>query len=309
MKVRLGISALAAAALVPLTATAALAAPPANDTPDGAVALILGDTVRQDTSQATTDARDAKLNQACGAPHTNASVWYTYTPKRDGAFVLDMSKSDYAGGFLAFKGAPSVKTLLTCGPTTIGIKGRAGTTYTFMVISDTKVNGGNLVLKLTAAPPTPKVIVSLNQNGLAYGDGTARLSGTFTCMNADFIDLEGQLQQIWRRVKITGYFGKFYSGEVCNGRAHYWKALVTSDNGLFAAGDATANMYADVCGPFTCREAVVDNQQVTLGVGGSHAPMGLQAAATPSAPRSAGCSPTKPLYSRSLACRFATLHP
>src|SRR3954452_5847275 len=106
-RLRLLVAAVSAAALVPLSAGAAFAAPPANDHPDGAVALTLGDTVKQDTSQATTDQQDRQLNRFCGAPFTNASVWYTYTPSADGSFILDMSQSNYTGGFMVFAGQPA----------------------------------------------------------------------------------------------------------------------------------------------------------------------------------------------------------
>lgn len=108
--VRLGVTILAAAALVPLTASAASAAPPSNDHPPGAVALSLGDDVTEDTSQATTGTLDAKVNAFCGAPFTNASVWYTYSAGADGSVIFDMSASDYSGGFMIFVGGPTPTT-------------------------------------------------------------------------------------------------------------------------------------------------------------------------------------------------------
>ncbi|HEX3929445.1 MAG TPA: hypothetical protein VHW64_01985, partial [Nocardioides sp.] len=67
-------------ALVPLAAGPASAAPPGNDEVGGAIALNLGDRVTEDTTQATTNAGDDALNAACGAPVTEASVWYSYHP-------------------------------------------------------------------------------------------------------------------------------------------------------------------------------------------------------------------------------------
>jgi hypothetical protein len=55
-----------------VSAPAALAAPPSNDTFAGArpdVSELL------DTTEATTDSDDAQLNATCGAPATDASVW------------------------------------------------------------------------------------------------------------------------------------------------------------------------------------------------------------------------------------------
>lgn len=262
--VRLGIAIVAAAALVPLTATAALAAPPGNDTPDGAIALSLGDTVKQDTTKATTDAQDAKLNQNCGAPYTNASVWYTYKPSSDGGFIVDMSKSDYSGGFMVFAGRPSPRSLLTCGPTTVGVAGTAGTKYYIVAFSDTQVKGGDLVLSLEKAPPAPRLKLTVNSIGLAFKNGDAEVSGTYSCKNATYVDLEGQLTQIWRRVKINGYFFDEPPARRCDGQVHTWVAKVTSDNGLFARGAATVTMFGFVCGPIECTEVDLPDQQVRL---------------------------------------------
>ena len=262
--VRLVISVVAAAALVPLSASAAFAAPPANDTPSGAIALTLGNTVKEDTSQATTGRQDAKLNQFCGAPFTNASVWYTYTPATNGSFIVDMTQSDYSGGFMVFQGAPSGRSMLACGPDSVGVDAVKGTTYTIMVFSATKVNGGNLVLSLTKGPPPPRVKVNVASTGIAYRKGNARVSGTFSCKNAEFVDLEGQLTQIWKRVKITGFFEKFVRQAKCDGAVHPWTAVVDSDNGLFAVGDATAETDTTACGQIDCVGAD-ETQSITLG--------------------------------------------
>src|SRR5438309_435623 len=89
---------------VPL-APHALAATPNNDTVGGATAisaLPFDDTV--DTSSATSDANDSQLNAQCGAPVTNGSVWYSYTPAADGGVVFDVSNSDYSSGLIVAEG-------------------------------------------------------------------------------------------------------------------------------------------------------------------------------------------------------------
>lgn len=254
--VRLVIAALAAGALVPLLATAAsaAAAPPSNDKIDGARAITLGQVVKENTSAATTGSMDAKVNQVCGAPFTNASVWFTYTPSTDGSFILDMSQSNYTGGFMIFRNQANPRGMIACGPTTVGAQGKAGVKYFVMAFSDTQVNGGNLVMSLQAGPPSPTVAVTLNPTGKAYADGTAQVSGTFTCTNADFLDLEGGMTQIWKRVKINGYFSRFLQPAPCDGSAHPWKARVESDNGLFAPGDADVDMFVGACGVIECTE-------------------------------------------------------
>jgi hypothetical protein len=281
--VRVGVSIVAGAALVPLSAAAAFAAPPVNDTYDGAITLSLGDTVTQDTTQATTDAFDAKLNRVCGAPFTKASVWYSYSAAEDGSFVLDMSKSDYTGGFMVFEGVPSTRSMVGCGPESIGIESQAGTTYFIMVFSDTRTKGGNLKLSLEEGPPAPTLDVTVNSRGKAYADGTASVGGTFTCLDAQFLDLEGQLTQIWKRVKITGYFYAQARARKCDGQPHAWRKLVTSDNGLYAPGEATVNISTLACGEIFCSELDTAST-VTLRDGGQKPPAGLTSGSAATAP-------------------------
>lgn len=302
--IRLVITGVAVAALIPLTASGALAAPPpANDKPDGAMALDLGDTISEDTTDATTDAQDAELNQACGAPFTNASVWFTYKAGADGTFVLDMQQSDYTGGFMVFAGQPSQGSLITCGPTTLGAEARAGTKYFIMVFSDTQVKGGDLELSLEKGPPAPRLEVTVNPDGKAFQDGTAAVSGTFSCKNAQFFELDGQLTQIWRRVKITGFFFKFGDQSMCDGQAHPWRRVVESDNGLYAKGEATIEMFAGACGPITCTDLRLKDQPVKLHASGRHA-RATDGAIQSRGHGSAACSSATPLYSRSIACRM-----
>lgn len=94
-----------------------------------AVTLSLGVVVQLDTSAATTGPADARANRACGAPFTNASVWYRFTPDRRLAFRLDMSDSDYEGGFMVFRGAPSEASMVTCGPDRLTVFAAAGVTF------------------------------------------------------------------------------------------------------------------------------------------------------------------------------------
>lgn len=266
--VRIVVAALAAAALVPLTATAALAAPPNNDHPTGARAISLGQTVKQDTTQATTGSLDAKLNQLCGAPYTTASVWYSYTPSADGAFLLDMTQSSYSGGFMVFRDTPKLRTMLSCGPEQLGVTAKAGHTYLIMVFSDTATRGGNLVLSLDAAPPAPTMSVNVDTTGQVIKGGRAQLSGTYNCTNADYVETYGTLTQIWKRVKITGFFDYYPDAPTCDGTDQNWSLVVKSDNGLFADGTAKLVYKGSACGLIQCTK-VKGTATVTLGKGGS----------------------------------------
>lgn len=229
--------------------------------------LSLGDTYKEDTTQATTDQIDQRANELCGAPYTNASVWFSYTPKDTGTFLVDMSQSDYEGGFMVFKQKPQPGDLLACGPEQVALKGKAGTTYLIMAFSDTPTNGGNLVLQLEQGPPPPTVSATINAKGTLLPKGKAEVSGTFTCTNAQVLEVDGQLRQIWQRVKINGYFTSFQQGDnICDGKSHTWSRVVTSHNGFYAAGDATVRISAVACGLLDCK-ATQSRQHVTLAKG------------------------------------------
>ena len=305
---RLAVAIVAAAALVPLTATVASAAPPANDKPEGAITLTLGDTIQEDTTKATTGSLDAKVNQFCGAPYTNASVWFTYTPTTSGGFILDSSASDFSTGLMAFRGAPTGRSLRACGPDSIAFKAMAGTTYTIMAFSPTPQNGGNLQLSLEEAPPAPTVDVTVNPTGRAFPNGNALVGGTYACTNADYIDIYGELLQIWQRVKITGFFDRFVEG-TCDGETHAWQRIVTSDNGLFAGGEATVSATGQACGVLECKNSRLDDVTITLKEG-SGSPAGVgRAAEASSLPQADTCATHsgQSLYTTRSACQAAFL--
>ena len=82
MKNRMKLLAILALAISALgaSAPAALAAPPSNDTFTDAKPVVVGDSDVIDTTEATTDGDDTHLNDACGAPATDASVWVENNP-------------------------------------------------------------------------------------------------------------------------------------------------------------------------------------------------------------------------------------
>lgn len=250
---RLVVALIAAAALLSLTAPASYAAAPANDVPAGAVVLTLGQTWTQDTTEATTDDLDASLNATCGAPLTNASVWFTYTDTT-GGFLADLTQSDYLGGFIVTAGDPALGDLVACGPDQVAVRGTAGTTYYLMAFSDNQTLGGHLSLTLSEAPPAPEVIVTIDPRGTAYKDGSAHISGTYSCSNADGYKsaIEGILTQRVGRTKITGQF--FSYPLECDGAVHPWDALVVSQTGLFSGGKAANVTVGFACGLVDCAE-------------------------------------------------------
>ena len=104
---RLLVALAAAALLAPLGATTASAAP-TNDTVAGATAITsLPKTITQDTTRATTDSVDAQLNELCGAPATNGSVWFTYTDTTGTGLLVDLSESSFSAGVAIVAGDPT----------------------------------------------------------------------------------------------------------------------------------------------------------------------------------------------------------
>jgi hypothetical protein len=243
-----------AMALVPFAAGPAMAAPPANDVPGGALAVSMGDTATQDTTEATTDADDAAFNENCGAPETGASVWYTFTPDADAKVVFDTSESSYETGLMIFKGTPTPDSLRACGPVGLGLKAHAGKTYYVMAFNDSALTGGDLVLSLKNAP-TPKVHVTLAKRGVAFRPGGARLHGTYSCKHDEsFGGLDIHLFQRAGRLKIQADRG---IGALCDGKRHHWSAKVISPVGTYARGPAMARAQVFACGLLECRSDTV----------------------------------------------------
>jgi hypothetical protein len=251
---------------VAMSATPSWAAAPSNDELGGAVAVSLGDHITQDTTEATTTTADDQLNSGCGAPATDASVWYTFTAADDGGAVLDASSSDYSAGFMVFEGTPTAESLLTCGPQTVGFVATAGTTYTMMVFDDEQdgnpANGGNLVLDVTAAPPPPTVDVTVDPKAKVDKTGTAWVTGSYTCTDADSIELDGELHQSVGRVTVNG-FGFLFDEGTCDGTARSFTMPITGENGKFAGGKAASIVFSFACGVLECADGFTE-QRVQL---------------------------------------------
>ena len=257
---RLLVALAAAALLAPLGATTASAAP-TNDTSAGATAVTsLPTTVTQDTRTATTDALDATLNEQCGAPATNGSVWFTYTDPTGDGLLVDLAHSDFTAGVMIVQGDPTAGGfVVACGPEAVALRGETGTTYYVMAFSDTPERiGGTLVASFEPLPPAPVSTLTVDPRATAYKDGSLRLTGSYSCSNANgfFSDIEGQVVQRVGRVKITGFF--FASPLECDGAVHPWEAFAFSDNGLFAGGKAANVSIVFACGDFDCAATSVE---------------------------------------------------
>ena len=242
------------ATLLAAFAAPAYAAAPANDTYGGRVIVgALPFTATLDTSEATTDADDADINASCGAPATDASVWYEFTATANGGVVLDVSGSSYSAGAIVATGSPGSFNLLTCGPGAVSWSAVAGETYAILVIDDQLDGGGNggtLNLTMDVAPPAPTIDVTVNPVATFLKNGSAVVSGTVTCTGlVDFAFLETDLRQTVGRFVVEG---AAFSDVTCDGTTRPWSLQVDPFNGLFKGGKAASVTFSVACGPFEC---------------------------------------------------------
>jgi hypothetical protein len=244
-----------------VAALPAAAIPPDNDTYSGREVLTepLPITVMADTSEATTDADDTELNTDCGAPATDASVWYEFEPLTEGELVLDPLASDYSVGAIVATGGPGSWTLENCGPGAIPFYAMPGMTYTILVFDDQVDGGGNggqLAFTIDQAGPPPSIEVSVDPRGTVDARaGIATLTGTYTCAPSEggtieFASLDVMLTQRAGRVYIQG--GGYVEELTCDGTAQPWTITTEWSNGLFKGGKAEAQIWAQACGVGSC---------------------------------------------------------
>jgi hypothetical protein len=234
---------------------AAFAAPPNNDTFPNATLVTIGFSEVLNTTEATTDADDMQLNTNCGAPATDASVWYAIDGTDTGV-IVDVSQSDYSAGVLVGEGTQGNLNLVTCGPGAVAFFAAAGTTYYVLAIDDQLngdgLNGGQLNISFNEAPPPPTVDITVNRYGTFNSKtGTATISGTYTCTNGDFIEVDVEAHQNVGRFTIVG-FGSFFDFGTCDGTSHSWMAEVFPQNGVFKGGKTLTLNFALSCGVFEC---------------------------------------------------------
>jgi len=249
----------------------ALAAAPSNDTFPNATSASIGFSEQLDTSEATTDADDAQLNTNCGAPATDASVWYALQGSDQG-LVVDVSSSNYSAGVLVGVGTQGNLSIVACGPGAVAFFAASGETYYVLAIDDQfdgGGNGGNLSISFNEIPPPPTIDFTVNRYGKFNSKtGTATISGTFTCSNGEFIDLFGEANQKVGRGSVLGSF-EFFEFGTCDGTSHTWSAEVFPFNGKFAGGKALTITIAFSCGVFECSEGFAQ-QTVQLRNGGKN---------------------------------------
>ena len=136
--------------------TASAAAPPPNDLIGGATVVSALPFLRTlDTTGATTDANDAQVNQTCGAPATNHSVWYKFTAgPSDTLLAVDTTGSTFSSGVIIATGVPGALTTRACGPVTAKVAIASGKTYFILAFDDTG-SGGTLHISIHGPAPVP----------------------------------------------------------------------------------------------------------------------------------------------------------
>ncbi len=237
-----------------------MAAAPANDTIGGATSVTIAYSETLDTTEATTDADDAQLNTNCGAPATDASVWYTLEGTGLGV-VVDVSASDYTAGVIIGTGTPGALNLVACGPDGVFFFAEAGTTYYILAFDDQGDGGGNggtLEISITDAPPPPSVDFSVNPRGQFNSKtGTATISGQYTCTSGDFIEVYVDAYQRVGRGYVVGY-GGFFDYETCDGQPRAWSAEVFPQFGIFKGGKTLTATISFSCNNFDCASGYVE---------------------------------------------------
>ena len=248
-----------------LTSSPASAAPPSNDLSSGATPATVGFSQVLDTTEATTDEDDAQFNETCGAPATDASVWYV-VQGTGGGVVVDVSESSFTAGVMVGVGTPGSLDTVTCGPDAVSFTAETGTTYYVLAFDDQEDgtgNGGSLHISFGEAPPPPTASVAVDPRGtFSSKTGIAHLTGTYTCTDADFIEVFGDVRQPVGRLAVTGSFDLFDEG-TCDGTPRAWSADVVPDNGKFAGGKAMTVTFSFACGLIECTEGF-DEQTVHL---------------------------------------------
>jgi hypothetical protein len=249
------------------TAGPVLAAVPANDTVGGAVDIAsLPFSATVDTTEATTDSDDVDINANCGAPATDASVWYTLTGS-DIWVAVDVSTSSYSAGVLVASGGPGNWTIEACGPGAVAWLAASGVTYSLLVIDDQfdgGGNGGTLNINAEEIPPPPEVTLTVNPRGTFDSHtGGARVSGTVTCTGgpAEFSFIDVFMRQKTGRLFIDGE--GFIEGFACDGSTQNWTVDIFPFNGVFKGGRTATVTFALACGEFLCGEGF-DESVVSL---------------------------------------------
>ena len=219
-----------------------------------------------DTTGATTDGIDTKVNATCGAPSTSHSVWYKYTPAAtDKGVFFDAGASTFAAGVIVARMEAGALTTLACGPSSVSTAVTPGTTYYIMVFDGAGGVGGTLNLTIDRLPTASATV---RYRTLIDSSGVATLTGSYSCSNGGtrpFSDIGGQLVQVVGDVRVvTGAADPGPFQPTCDGKNHAWTISIAPSPGTdrFRAGKAAALTTSSLCNDSACtfsRQNVVVN--------------------------------------------------
>lgn len=242
-----------------VAAPPAAAAAPANDSFDGRVAVTVPSSTTMDTTEATTDQLDATLNQMCGAPYTDASVWFKVTVASDTDVTIDVSRSDYSAGYLVARHTARGWRVPSCNPDAGSWFARAGKSYAVMVFDDQADgvgNGGNLVMDLYT--PTRRAMISVDVDPVAHFDpktGVPAITVTVACEGrAAWAGLDFSMRQKAGRTWIQAYGGRNVG---CTPEPRTLHLTASEVTGVFKGGAAEVTVYGYAYG--TRRGSEVEN--------------------------------------------------
>jgi len=246
-----------------LPGSSALAKPPgpANDVISGAISITsVPFNTTEDTTQATTDAQDAQVNSSCGAPHTDASVWFQFVAPADEALIVDVSQSNYSAGIIVATGTPGSLTTESCAPGSTVFQAANGTTYYILAFddqSDGSGNGGSLVMRVDLAPPPPTVTVTVDPVGHLDRQGDAIVTGTEVCTAQDLQFSELDVFASQKVGRVATIQGSGFGDLVCDGATHAWSVVVFPQSGKFAGGKAQVQADGFACNITSCTDSFI----------------------------------------------------
>jgi hypothetical protein len=211
-----------------------------------------------DTTEATTDAQDAQLNESCGFYAIAASVWYTFEGNDADMDVetRNVGTFPFSPAVIVGVGSPGSLQTVACGIGRAEFHADSGTTYYILAFDmqfDETINGGILEISFIAVP-VPTVEITINPKGTASrSTGATHISGSYTCTNAfSFNTVTGSITQTVRGYPTTGEGLYVPVDGICNGVRHTWETDVLSYYGPFRVGAATVEATLAVCGQLRC---------------------------------------------------------
>lgn len=243
-----------ALALVGTMGATASAAPPANDDRSAAAEVgTLPYTDSRDTAEATPQNNDPDCFSGAGAP----TVWYSFTPSRNGLYGATTRGSDYDTTLLvAARNDGGGLEIIDCSDdavddaqySTVVWQAQAGQEYLIMVGSWLGTPAGALEFRLVRNPRVPRVNVTVANKGTINKFGAAVIRGRVKCSDAGgaapFVEVT--VKQKAGRFIIRG-FG--WTQARCN---QPFRVRVPGNIGPFARGKVTARALAGVCSTFGC---------------------------------------------------------